>query len=73
MPKAPTQCKHVLYINIHFVPLPLLSGFESLLDSLGRPLARQLLGRSFQRFVGNDDIVELVLRDGVDGVGVYKE
>jgi hypothetical protein len=32
-----------------------------------------LLRRSPHRLVGHDDIVELVLRNGVDGVCVYKE
>lgn len=73
MPIAPAQCIRISIQQYTFPLCSSLSRVKSLLNShsgTARQLLCWLLRRSYRRLVGYNDIVELVLGNGSDGVGV---
>jgi hypothetical protein len=76
MPKAPAQCIRISIHQCTFLLCPSLPRIESLLNchsGTARQLLRWLLRRSYRRLVGHNDIVELVLGNGSDSVGVCEK
>lgn len=67
IPTAPAQCIHVFFTPIYKRVFALLARFHGLLKGLGGGLRRLV-----QRLVRYDDILELILGNGIDGICVWK-